>query len=173
MKSILVTGATGFVGQHFLRINSNNYLLKKVSLQDNPIINIDFSGVETVLHLAGIAHRMERTEDALYFNVNYALTKELAIAAKVNGVKHFIFISTIKVYGDEKDHLTLEAECRPNDAYGKSKLKAEEAILELITDSFNVTIVRPPLIYGYGVKGNVEKLMRLVDKRRIIPSRRY
>ena len=169
MKTVLLTGASGFVGQRFCVDNKDRYLIKTVSLQNAQVEDLDLSGVEVILHLAGIAHRMEKTDDSLYFEVNYELTKKLAEAAKQAGVGHFIFVSTIKVYGDDYELLTPETECRPNDAYGKSKLMAEEALKDLESKDFGISIVRPPLIYGQGVKGNMQKLMALVEKRKYIP----
>ena len=169
MKEVLVTGASGFVGQLFCVKNKDRYIIKTVSLQNIKVKDLDLSSVDVILHLAGIAHRMEKTDDSLYYDVNYELTKELATAAKAANVGHFLFVSTIKVYGDEYELLTPDTECRPNDAYGKSKLLAEEALNGLKSEHFKVSIVRPPLIYGQGVKGNMKKLIALVEKRKYIP----
>lgn len=168
-KRLLITGARGFVGQLFCAKNKDRYIIKTVSLQNIKVKDLDLSNVDVILHLAGIAHRMEKTDDSLYYDVNYELTKELASAAKAANVGHFLFVSTIKVYGDEYELLTPDTECRPNDAYGKSKLLAEEALNGLESEHFKVSIVRPPLIYGQGVKGNMKKLIALVEKRKYIP----
>lgn len=169
MKSVLLTGATGFVGKRFTSRNLDKHNIKPISLQTTQVNEIDFTGIHTIVHLAGIAHRMEKTEDDLYYKVNFELTRDLANKAKENGVKHFIFMSTIKVYGDDYDTLTLQTACVPNDAYGNSKLKAEQHLQSLLSKDFIVSIVRPPLVYGPGVKGNMKKLIDLVGKRNFLP----
>ena len=163
---ILITGASGFVGQRYLSYNKDNYTMLPVSLRSTKINDIDFSNIETIIHLAGIAHQMTKIDDQIYFDVNLHKTIALAKAAKENGIKQFIFISTVKVYGDDHktDYLDLSSPTLPNDAYGQSKLQAEEALLNLETASFKVAIVRPPLVYGPGVKGNLIKFLHLAQK---------
>ena len=170
-KSVLVTGASGFVGQRYLVYNADKYLVKTVSLQNTQAVSVDFTGIETIVHLAGIAHQMQRAESQIYFEVNYLLTKRFAEAAKRQGVKHFIFISTVKVYGDEpaSGYLDLSSPTVPNDPYGESKLKAEQALQVLADENFTISIIRPPLIYGPGVKGNLIRLLQLAQKKIPLP----
>ena len=169
MTNLLLTGSSGFVGRRFRYQNEDAYKINYVSLQRTSVSEIDFEGVDTILHLAGIAHKMEKTEDSLFYDVNFKLTKEFAIMAKEGGVRHFIYMSSIKAYGNTGSYLTLESPLLPDDAYGKSKLMAEEALQALESDDFKVAIIRPPLIYGPGVKGNMKRLIELVEKRKIIP----
>lgn len=169
MKKVLVTGSSGFVGRLFCSGHQDRYQLTTVSLQNVAVEDLKLSDVDVILHLAGIAHRMEKTDDRLYFDVNFELTKKLAQASKKAGVKQFIFMSTIKVYGEHSQWLTPETLCTPNDAYGKSKFMAEEYLRELSSSQFNVAIIRPPLIYGPGVKGNMDRLIQLVSHRKFIP----
>ena len=167
---ILMTGASGFVGSHYLRKSVHEIdSIRPVSLQHTKLDQIDFSNVYSVLHLAGIAHRMEKTEDQIYYDVNHKLTLDFALHCKQAGVEHFIYMSTIKVYGDSNELLTLETPCVPNDAYGKSKLLAETELMRLSDQNFKVAIIRPPLIYGPEVKGNLKRLTEWVDSRSIIP----
>jgi nucleoside-diphosphate-sugar epimerase len=99
------------------------------------------------------------------------LTKNLASRAKAAGVKHFIFVSTIKVFGEH--HATVlneKSPCEPiNDPYGQSKLNAEEFLKTLEDDNFTVAIVRPPLIYGPNVKGNLIRFLKLADTNYPLP----
>ncbi len=114
---------------------------------------------------------MEKTADDLYFSVNRDLTLALAQAAKAAGVKQFIFLSTIKVYGKDfsEEPLTLQTPCIPNDPYGQSKWEAEEGLRKLEGGNFKIAIIRPPLIYGPGAKGNLLRLMQLVTSQKPVP----
>ncbi len=171
MQEILLTGSNGFVGKKFLSINADKYSIKVALLQKTNIANISFKDIDTVVHLAGIAHQMQKIDDQIYFDVNYGLTKDLADAAKKAGVKHFIFISTIKVFGEQNIKLLTEnSPCLPkNDPYGESKLKAEKYLQSIEDENFVVSIIRPPLIYGPGVKGNVLRLLVLGNKSLPLP----
>jgi nucleoside-diphosphate-sugar epimerase len=112
---------------------------------------------------------MEPTPDELYHTINTDLTLKFAKEAKSKGVKHFIFMSTIKVYGEDYDNLTLDTLTSPNDAYGRSKLEAEKALRALEDKNFVVSIVRPPLIIGPGAKGNLNSMMSLAKKNIPLP----
>lgn len=164
--NIILTGASGFVGKRYMSYNKDTYSIHPVSLRSTSVDNIDFTNKDVIIHLAGIAHQMTKIDEQIYFDVNYGKTITLAKAAKENGIKHFVFISTVKVYGDDHktDYLDLQSATLANDAYGKSKLQAERALLELQTPSFKIAIVRPPLIYGPEVKGNLIKFLRLAQK---------
>ncbi|MEQ9219035.1 MAG: NAD-dependent epimerase/dehydratase family protein [Cyclobacteriaceae bacterium] len=179
--TILLTGSSGFLGSRYLQKSAFKDQVVPVSLQQTPVKNIDFKGITTVLHCAGIAHRMEKTDDKLYFDVNRDLTLELAEAAKAAGVKQFIFLSTIKVFGLDSSESLVQGNLAPSlplspsslslspssfflppDAYGKSKLEAELGLKKLESEAFKIAIIRPPLIYGPGVKGNLQKLMQAI-----------
>lgn len=173
--NILLTGSSGFLGSRYLQKSAFKDQAIPVSLQQTPVNNIDFKGITTVLHCAGIAHRMEKTDDKLYFGVNRDLTLELAEAAKAAGVKQFIFLSTIKVFGLDSSESLVQGNLAPSlplspssfflppDAYGKSKLEAELGLKKLESEDFKIGIIRPPLIYGPGVKGNLFKLMQAIQ----------
>jgi nucleoside-diphosphate-sugar epimerase len=170
-KSILLTGASGFIGQRFVQYNKDLYDIKATSLREKRIEDIDFNGIETVVHSAGVAHQMSKIDDKIYFDINTTLTKKLAEKAKKAGVSHFIFLSTIKVYGEhQKQVLKENSPCDPQgDPYGQSKLAAEKFLKSIEDDRFTVSIVRPPLVYGPRVKGNLIRFLKLADNTYLLP----
>ena len=174
-KKIIVTGASGFVGRNFIEKYKNLYDIIPISLRTTKVEDIDFTGVDCILHLAALVHQMKGAPKEKYFEVNRDLTKRLAMKAKENKVKHFVFYSTVKVYGYDGDlynHnfiLDINSECKPNDPYGQSKYEAEEILRNLEDSNFIVSHIRPPMIYGIGVKGNMINLVKLIKKLPILP----
>ena len=165
-----MTGAGGFVGRRFLEYNRDRYELVPLSLRERKIIDIDLSGFDCIVHLAGKAHEMQPIADEIYYEVNYGLTKELAERAKAQGVPHFIYISSTKVYGEQiSETLNEKSPCNPSDPYGKSKYQSEELLRYMSTELFKVAVVRPPLVYGAGVKGNMLRLLHLSAKNYPLP----
>ncbi|MEO1436741.1 MAG: NAD-dependent epimerase/dehydratase family protein, partial [Bacteroidota bacterium] len=164
--NILLTGASGFIGLRYLEYNDGKYPIRTVSLQRTAVESVDFTAITTVIHMAGMAHQMQKIDDQIYFDVNFHLTQAFADAAKKAGVRHFIFFSTIKVFGEHHTEvLTLDTPCEPiNDPYGQSKLDAERYLQEIQSDDFVVSIIRPPLVYGPRVKGNLIRFLHLGDK---------
>lgn len=171
-KNILVTGASGFIGRNYKSNATYKSNIVSVSLQNTKLEEIDLTNINSIVHLAGIAHRMNQPSGQIYYDINSTLTTNLALKAKKSGVKQFVFISTIKVYGDKEGfdiNFEEDSLCLPNDDYGKSKREAEQSLLKLSDSKFKVAIVRPSLVYGAGVKGNLEKLMKLVSKKYKLP----
>lgn len=167
---VVVTGAGGFVGARFMEMNGNRFELVPVSLRTAGIEGLDLSGVDSIVHLAGKAHEMQPIDDQVYYDVNYTLTKKLAEEARRQKVPHFVYASSVKVWGDETPGpLNEQSPCTPTDAYGKSKLQAEELLRHMSAVSFKVAVVRPPLVYGPGVKGNMIRLLQLADKNYPLP----
>ncbi len=165
MKKILLTGASGFVGKRYLPYSKSKYEIHPFSVTNEMPDASLLGSIDAIVHLGGLAHQMIKVAPEKYFIANFERTAELARLAKAAGVAHFIFISTIKVFGESQSGLlTKDSPCLPaNDPYGESKLKAELYLCTLIDENFMVTIIRPPLIYGPGVKGNLDKLLKLAD----------
>lgn len=167
---ILVTGANGFIGKRFLDYNKERFDITTLSVRDESYKTFDLTHFDSIVHLAGKAHDMHCKDDSEYYKINVDISKALATKAKADGVKHFIYISSVKVYGNEdRGLITEESECMPEDAYGKSKLHAEIFLQSIQDDNFKVAIVRPPMVYGKGVKGNMDKLISLCNKNYPLP----
>ena len=167
---VLVTGASGFLGNYFINKYSSTYTLKTFSFLKDNFESLNVKGVKVVIHLSALVHQMGGASHKEYESVNVTQTLELAHKAKERGVKHFIFMSSIKVYGEETNVAYSEVTpCKPNDEYGKSKLKAENELLKLESDTFKVSIIRTPIVYGYGVKANIKNLIALVQKMPVLP----
>lgn len=169
--SIAITGSSGFVGTNFIR-QVKDFQVKEVDLLTQKISEVDFSSFDAVLHLAALVHQMKGAPEEQYFKINRDLAFKVAKKAKAQGVKYFVFMSTAKVFGESttnKPAWNEFSECKPEDAYGKSKYEAERLILGLQDENFKVAVVRSPLVYGVGVKANMYNLIKLVDKVPVLP----
>ncbi|MEI6050832.1 MAG: NAD-dependent epimerase/dehydratase family protein [Bacteroidota bacterium] len=171
MPTILITGANSFVGKNF--IGSSRFKdVEEISLFDNKPAEINFSSVDVIIHLAAIVHQSKKITESEYFAVNKDLCLSVAGYAKKAGVKHFVFMSTVKVYGESglnSKILNEDSPCLPDDSYGKSKREAEIALKQLEDTNFTVSIIRTPLVYGNGVKANMLNIIKLVDRLPVLP----
>ena len=177
MKRVLITGKNSYIGtslENWLMREPDKYKVDTVDMKDGSWKEKDFSQYDVVFHVAGIAHVSSdpKMED-LYYKVNRDLTIETAEKAKAEGVKQFIFMSSIIVYGDSSsskrviDRNTIPT---PSNFYGNSKLQAEEGIKHLESDDFKIVVLRPPMIYGKGSKGNYPKLAKAAQKLPVFPN---
>ena len=169
--NLLVTGSSGFVGSYAIPVFKNLYdNVTTLSLRNRSVDDVDITGIDTIVHMAGLAHQMTKVDPSLYYDINQTLTVNFAAKAKQQGVKHFIYLSTIKVYGDHSMDVVSEATlCNPTDDYGKSKWEAEKELNGLANENFKVSIIRPPLVYGKNVKGNLLSLSKLIKKIPVLP----
>lgn len=176
MKKILITGSKSYVGtslEQWLRNYPCSYSIESISLRDDSWKEKDFSVYEVVVHVAGIAHIKETKKNApLYYKINRDLAYEVAQKAKAENVIQFIFLSSMSVYGIESGRIDKKTIPKPKSNYGKSKLQAEELIKNLEDNNFKVAILRPPMIYGNGCKGNYTRLAKLALKTPIFPDMR-
>ncbi|MFO7607101.1 MAG: NAD-dependent epimerase/dehydratase family protein [Desulfurivibrionaceae bacterium] len=186
MNNCLVTGATGFVGRElccFLR-ERENVRIKAVSrrsaegcwdshfcwdFENGALPAAELAGVDTIFHLAGIAHdfRIGPKIDFLYKKVNADATVMLAEIAVRQGVKRFVFASSVKAGGSSPDGICADEEYQgePDGSYGLTKREAEIKILEIgRATGMHVSIIRPALVYGRSVKGNLAMMLRCIDK---------
>jgi nucleoside-diphosphate-sugar epimerase len=167
---IAVTGTSGFVGSRLIGLDTMGHELVPLDLRRSIPKETDLRGIDAIIHLAGLAHQMKPVPAERYDEVNFRLTRELADRALMDGVRHFIYVSSTKVYGEESEgHFDEHSTCKPVDPYGASKRKAEEYLMAKDTDEFRVAIVRPPLVYGPGVKGNMIRLMQMADRKIPLP----
>lgn len=181
MKKILITGANSYVGisvERYLSRWPEKYSVDTVDMIGEGWREASFRGYDTVLHVAGIVHQRKTKNDpgqeALYHRVNTCLPIETAQKAKAEGVGQFIFMSSASVYGIDAPMgqvviLGKDTPLMPADHYGKSKLAAEEGLLPLAEESFKILILRPPMIYGKGCKGNYQTLRKLAKKLPLFP----
>lgn len=179
MNKILITGANSYIGTSFERYLQqwpDDYKVDTVDMIDGTWKEKDFSKYDVVFHVAGIAHvSTDPNMEDLYYKVNRDLTIETAKKAKAEGVKQFIFMSSIIVYGDSshinyKRVIDKNTVPDPSNFYGRSKLQAEEGIMPLMDDKFKVVVLRPPMIFGKGSKGNYPKLAKMAQKLPIFPD---
>lgn len=178
MKRILVTGKGSYIGSHFIeemRKYPKEYEIDDLDMVDGTWKEHDFGQYDVVYHVAGLAHSTpDESQRDLYYRVNTDLTYEVAKTAKEAGVKQFIFMSSIIVYGSGtigQDRLiTKDTPLTPDNFYGDSKKQAELKIRPLEDDNFKIVIVRPPMIYGPKSKGNYPLLAKFAKKTPIFPT---
>lgn len=166
MKRVLITGKNSYIGtsvEKWLLREPEQYQISTVDVRGDDWKVYDFSKSDIVFHVAGIAHVSRNPKmEHQYYEVNRDLTIEVAKKAKESGVKQFIFMSSMIVYGSpENGIVTKQTSPKPLNFYGLSKLEAEKGLMRLETNEFRVSILRPPMIYGPGSKGNYQKLQKL------------
>lgn len=188
----LVTGSSGFVGRSLVtRLKADGFKVREVSRQAQtsentnvvhiPVIDKDtdwssaLSDVSVVVHCAARAHRMNDPEDSLqkYKNVNYHGAVQLARECEKHGVRRLVFVSTIKVCAESTpvgQVVSPDAALNPTDWYSQTKADAEVALKKMtLTSPLELVIVRPPLVYGPGAKGNLQRLVSLLSKQLPLP----
>jgi UDP-glucose 4-epimerase len=173
VKHVLVFGAGSYIGVSFERHVKGRLLTTTVDAQDSGWRDMDFSKYDSILYVAGIAHRKQTGENkALYFAVNRDLAFEAAQKAKKDGAGQFIYLSSLAVYGVKTGEIAGTAVPAPasGDWYGQSKLEAEKLLLPLQDENFHVAVIRPPMVYGFGCKGKFNQLVRLAGALPFLPT---
>ena len=182
-KKVLITGAGSYIGESFQTYAaehySDNFSITTLDLLDPGWKDADFSSYDVVYHVAGIAHadvgKVSEATKEKYYEVNTDLAVEVAEKAKQDGVEEFIFMSSMIVYGDSAPYgkrKVIDANTVPEPAnfYGDSKLQADVAVRELANNDFKVIVLRPPMIYGKGSKGNYPLLAKLAKTLPVFPD---
>lgn len=178
MKNILITGKGSYIGTHFkeyMKQWPDQYQVDELDMMGPAWEDHDFSKYDVVYHVAGLAHSTpDESQRDLYYQVNTELAFETAKLAKRSGVRQFIFMSSIIVYGSgrvgEDRVITKSTPLTPDNFYGDSKKQAEIKLQSLKEDGFKVVILRPPMIYGPKSKGNYPMLSKLAKKTPIFPD---
>lgn len=183
MKRVLITGANSYIGMSFDKYASEHYSselqIDTVDMIDGLWRNKDFSSYDIVYHVAGIAHadvgKVTEEVKAKYYAINTDLAIETCKKAKAEGVNQFIFMSSAIIYGDsapcgKEKRITRDTEPNPANFYGDSKWQADKGVRELADDTFTVTVLRPPMIYGKGSKGNYPTLAKMAKKLIVFPD---
>ena len=196
--TVLITGASGFIGKHLINslIGSNEFSIRGLvgrnmvdfndlnvkiyaeTIDENTDWTEKLRDCDVVIHLAGISHVFDKPSAEMkdkYQSINVRSTVNLAKYAVKAGVKKFIFLSSITVNGFETNKdvpFTENDKLNPNTLYASSKSEAED-LVKLTCENTNMSyvIIRPPLTYGLGVKGNFESLIKIVKKRIPLPLR--
>lgn len=176
-KRVLITGKNSYIGRSFIEYckkNDTDIEIDELDVRGDEWKNYNFSAYDVIYHVAGIAHNSSdpKLED-LYYQVNRDLTVEIAKKAKKDGVSQFIFMSSMIVFGNQpssKTKITATTKPNPDNFYGDSKLQAEIALQELDSNQFNVVLLRPPMIYGKGSKGNYPLLSKFAQKSPVFPN---
>ena len=181
MKKILITGANSYIGvsvEQYLQRWPERYQVDTIDMIDGSWRETDFRGYDALLHVAGLVHQPQSKNDPAqaerYDRINHLLAVETARKAKADGVKQFLFLSSASVYGlnapvGKVVMITKDTPLNPTDNYGISKKKAEEGLSQLWDPQFKLAILRPPMIYGKGCKGNYRTMAKLASKLPFFP----
>lgn len=177
MKKILIIGKGSYIGESLYKwmtkygnkyeicvVSSLNYEWKLSNFYEYDVV-VDFAGIA---HISNITNDMEK----LFYSVNRDLTIEIAEYSKKLGIKHFIYFSSMNVYGDFCDGVNDINDVNPTSFYGKSKLCGDEGVRKLADENFVVTVIRPPFVYGSGCKGNYNLLSNISKKLPVFPTYR-
>ena len=183
MKKVLITGANSYIGTSFETWAEKKYPgefeIDTVDMVGGSWREKSFAGYDTVFHVAGIAHadvgHVSEERKAFYYKINRDLAIETAQKAKKDGVSQFIFMSSMIVYGEsaglgKKRVITKDTKPHPANFYGDSKWQADKGVRKLADDSFHVAVLRPPMIYGKGSKGNYPLLAKMAKKLPVFPD---
>lgn len=176
--NILIIGKNSYIGEHIDKwLTSKGYKVKQLDVLTEDWKSYDYSCYDSIVHVAGIVHRPDCKDWELYRSVNAEMPVEIAKMAKANGVKQYVFFSTMGVYGvGKKLSASVIDEFTSLNAvgmYSKSKLMAEEELEKLSDTCFNVAVVRPPSVYGKGCRGGYITGFASVAKRLPVIPKAY
>ena len=170
MKRIMIAGYNSFLGNNVEKIlTEKGFVVDVVDMIGDEWKTLDLSIYDAVVNVCAIVHRPNET-DRLFFDVNRDLAFLLAKKAKEAGVSHFIHISTNGVFGIDRGVISEKSTYKPKNAYEKSKYEGDCLISELDDQNYCVSIIRPPLLYGRGCKGNFPKIEKYAREKHFFPK---
>lgn len=169
MKRVLVTGNNGYISKNIVsKFNLENIKCESKSVREKEYNKIDFKNYSTVIHAAAVVHK--KGSEREYIDINNKLTIKIAEDCKQNGVNHFVFLSTMSVFGKSRGAIHNGTPLKPTTLYGKSKLAAEKKLMDLEDQNFRISIIRPPMVYGKNSPGNYKNLSKISKYLWIVPS---
>jgi UDP-glucose 4-epimerase len=173
-KKILIIGKSSYIGRCFgewLKRWPERYECEWISVRDKSWSGYDFSKYDAALHLAGITQSKNFFQSRKQFDaVNRDLAVQVASKSKSSGVRQFIFLSSMSVYGLKQGVITKDTPIRPKSHYSRSKWEAEQRLWPLAGDGFTVSVLRAPMIYGKDCPGNFQILKKIAVKSPFFPS---
>lgn len=180
VRKVLITGADSYIGESFRKYAAHRYQNLQIDAVDThrDWENADFSSYDIVFHVAGIAHadsgKVSEERITQYYKVNRDLAVEICRKAKKEGVREFIFMSSMIVYGDSvpfNKHMVIDKNTvpAPSSYYGDGKFQADMTVRKMADEQFKVIVLRPPMIYGENCKGNYPILSRIAKKTKVFP----
>lgn len=173
-KQLLITGENSYIGkslQEDIQKQYSDWKAEAVSVRDGKWRELDLTKYQVIVHLAAVVHQKEKPDMRnLYKKINADLPVELAREAKRRGVRQFVFLSTMAVYGDKVSYIRENTKPQPATIYGKAKLNAERRLKKIADAAFQVIILRPPMVYGRNCPGNYRRLAALALKLPFFPK---
>ena len=175
MMSVLIIGKNSYIGNHIDKwLTAKGFIVTQLDVLNEEWKTFDYSPYDAIVHVAGIVHQPHCQDWDLYKKVNSDMPIAIATMAKNQGVKQYVFFSTMGVYGVNKtlrpNVIDANTPLHANSMYGKSKLMAEVGLIALQEESFNVAIVRPPSVYGKGCRGGyITGFTSIAQKLPVIP----
>lgn len=182
MKRILITGDSGYIGtavKAWLERTPAYYRADTLSVRKENWRSLNFEGFDCIFHAAGMAHadveQIGEKKRKEYYDINTKLTETLARKAKEAGVRQFIFMSSMLVYGNggrvgERKYIDKSSKPLPDSVYGDSKWQAENKLLQMDSADFRVVILRTPMVYGKNSKGNYRYLSEIAKRVLLFPE---
>jgi len=163
MKRVLVIGSGSYIARTFTKVAAGQLEMTGLPGQNQAWNETSFEGFDAVLLCAGLVHQRKTTPATTFDDINHRMALSIAQKAKSVGVSQFVFLSTMSVYGRSSGTITADTQPdpRPHDPYGMSKWAAEQDLQALQDQSFTLTILRPPMVYGPGCPGNFQGLITL------------